>query len=79
MDPAIATVLVAAIAAVASVASAIITTRSAKATKASIQEVHVSLNSRLTQLLKETAASSRAEGVAEERERSPGGAMSPPR
>ncbi len=42
--------------------SAIVASIYAYLAKKAIQDVHVSLNSRLTQLLEQTAASSRAEG-----------------
>lgn len=41
---------------------------SSRKNKASIQEVHVALNSRLTELLKMTASASHAEGVKAEKD-----------
>ena len=43
-----------------------------KETKASVQEVHILLNSRLTELLEVTGALKKAEGVTQERKRQEG-------
>ena len=49
--------------------AAIIGIVSSKKNKAAIQEVHVSINSRMDELLKLTAAASKAEGIKEQKEK----------
>jgi hypothetical protein len=61
------TIIVAAIAAIPPTLVALLALRTGKKNEASIQQVHLSVNSRMDEMLRLTAASQRAAGKTEER------------